>query len=409
MPDQTLPITPQEVARATEQFSHGNLVLMLRFPFWGSLLSHMRVFLTRRVPTASVDSRDRLFINPDFFNTCGISNPTNHSRAFLLAHEVAHPALGIFARLGSRDKLRANIAHDHVINLILKLEDTAWVLPSVLCNEQYSGMAFEEVYDRLPAGAGAHPQFVGDVLTDADLPGEGEVIAIAGNPDVPEGGTNHGANGRDEASAARDVWASRLTSALLSAKARGMLGAGAERLYQAGTAPIIDWTALFRARLDEVVRVGGLDWGSPSRRSCSTGVYSPKEYGLGLDAALYVDTSGSVDARQLGTAFAVIRAAMAYTRGSVRLLEGDAQITSDRKVRSLPEKFTGGGGTSFVPLFEHLRNDRPVRLLVIITDTFGTMPAFRPRFPVFWLVHNEAVASASVPFGTLVPLPPPAS
>jgi predicted metal-dependent peptidase len=61
----------------------------------------------------------------------------------------------------------------------------------------------------------------------------------------------------------------------------------------------------------------------------------------------------------------------------------------------------GGGGTSFVPIFEwiraqHLRPD----LLVYFTDAEGEFPEVEPDFPVLWLVKGKG----KVPWGQRVQL-----
>jgi len=93
--------------------------------------------------------------------------------------------------------------------------------------------------------------------------------------------------------------------------------------------------------------------------------------------------------------------------GRLRWMEGDATILRDEWIDSTPDKIKGGGGTSFVPLFEQTRT-HPPRLLVVFTDTFGEMPGIAPGFPVIWAVYQPAGARGplpAVPFGETIAVP----
>jgi len=82
-------------------------------------------------------------------------------------------------------------------------------------------------------------------------------------------------------------------------------------------------------------------------------------------------------------------------------------IYDDHFPRADAGAHAGGGGTSFVPLFEHLRFS-PTKTLIVFTDTWGTMPEFVPEFPVVWAVYQKAgedVSSRMIPFGEIVAVP----
>ena len=97
----------------------------------------------------------------------------------------------------------------------------------------------------------------------------------------------------------------------------------------------------------------------PARRCDALGYFVPAEETLGCDVTVYVDTSGSVSAEQLQIAVSEIAELLALCAYRVRWLEGDAAVLKDEWISAVPEMVAGGGGTSFVPLFEHLRFSRP--------------------------------------------------
>ena len=67
----------------------------------------------------------------------------------------------------------------------------------------------------------------------------------------------------------------------------------------------------------------------------------------------------------------------------------------------MPSKIKGGGGTSFVPVFEWAeKQDRQPELLVYFTDAEGQFPKQEPVCPTIWLVKGKA----KVPWGQRIQL-----
>jgi predicted metal-dependent peptidase len=57
----------------------------------------------------------------------------------------------------------------------------------------------------------------------------------------------------------------------------------------------------------------------------------------------------------------------------------------------------GGGGTSFIPVFEEIeKRDIKPALLIYFTDLLGRFPEVAPNYPVLWVSTNE---NAVAPFG----------
>jgi predicted metal-dependent peptidase len=67
----------------------------------------------------------------------------------------------------------------------------------------------------------------------------------------------------------------------------------------------------------------------------------------------------------------------------------------------LPRQFAGGGGTSFVPVFDWIvRHGQQPDTLLYFTDADGEFPQEAPNYPVLWLVKGKA----PVPFGRRIQL-----
>jgi len=119
-----------------------------------------------------------------------------------------------------------------------------------------------------------------------------------------------------------------------------------------------------------------------------------------------VDTSGSM----LDVDLARILGAM----NSLARQYSFMVITCDAEVHQVVEEFTprmiqefeGRGGTSFVPVFDYIREHKiQVSALVFFTDLEGEFPVTPPHYPVIWIdtSHHQ---SDDVPFGTVVRFPP---
>jgi predicted metal-dependent peptidase len=165
--------------------------------------------------------------------------------------------------------------------------------------------------------------------------------------------------------------------------------------------PRVPWQTFLDRWVNEELR-DDYDMLRPDRRFVHCGIYLPDLYNEGCEVAVGLDTSGSIDKEEL--AFEVSEASGILRSRNVtrmRLLVCDADVTLDVTLNPwdrLPKDFPGGGGTSFVPVFEALQDKRPA-CLIYFTDTFGDFPDEAPDFPVLWVTRQ---ADVTVPFGKLI-------
>ncbi|WP_407276179.1 VWA-like domain-containing protein [Halothiobacillus sp. DCM-1] len=183
-------------------------------------------------------------------------------------------------------------------------------------------------------------------------------------------------------------------------------GAGAGR-GSAGRPPPTsptDWRALLRLWL---TRRAYLRWqfDRPSRRAVPP-VLLPRLGGRQLALVLAVDVSGSIDPVWIAQFLMEAERLRGQFPMSLRLVTCDNRIHEDRPWNSMPriDGFAGGGGTDFRPVFARVAEDAAVDALVYCTDLFGTWPVHPPRFPVFWLVPQQAGGGQRPmpPFGTVL-------
>jgi hypothetical protein len=129
------------------QLSNTLIYLERHQPFWSYLTYKLQILPDPEVVTACINGRGVLRICPSFFTELPV-----HKKAFLIAHETSHLALGLWWRASHHDKRKANYAHDHVVNLLLtdggrKLD---WFIEGGLLDRTFNGLTYEEVYHRLP-------------------------------------------------------------------------------------------------------------------------------------------------------------------------------------------------------------------------------------------------------------------
>ena len=185
------------------------------------------------------------------------------------------------------------------------------------------------------------------------------------------------------------------------AKMYGRMPAGLELLVDDLLTPKLSWRELLWRYVTQEF-ISDYTWASPNRRYVQHGVYLPGVVRGGLDLAVCVDTSGSIDLNTLSEFFAEIRAiAASYENARVHLIECDAEVTGvyeidERNIKDI--KFRGGGGTLFTPALKKASEFNP-RVCVYLTDGCGDFPTDEPPFPVIWTLTNR---DTETPFGICV-------
>lgn len=159
--------------------------LLLRHPFFGSLLYRHEVLITASVETAAVTTDRVILLNPEFVEKCSAPQ-----LEFLLAHEVMHIVFAHIARRGDRDPVIYNIACDAVINETLIAEGVGEFIAGGIrmLGAQYrtSESIYDEIASRLKPKEKTSPS-IGQGLTlplfPDDLEADGQAGGLAGASD----------------------------------------------------------------------------------------------------------------------------------------------------------------------------------------------------------------------------------
>jgi predicted metal-dependent peptidase len=426
-------VSPEATARgALDKIAAARVWLLKEKPFFGVLARALVVEPKPELASAfRLHADDSLLVHPravlalPFVGLCA-----------RMSHLCLHAALGAYVRRRERTPARWNLAHDLAIEPLLReaaLPAAAGDVPEWL----HAGISAEEVYELLPADASPAPEWCD--LVDAP-PKETEERSPP--PGAPRGTAGDGVNEApsiepdDPASRAPEAaphevrarelaWKMRLAEALEVERASGGKTWGAvpawiDAMVSAQIAPPPSWTlALQRAvaalarsertflrpsrRQSAIAFDAGCDWpevvSMPGRRVVPAG-----------RLVAIVDTSASMDEVTLAVALgAVASAATAEGVDEVRLVQADAEVTSDEVVspadlliRKIAIK--GRGGTSFAPaltmLAKEAQTTRERFTAVYLTDLDGAFPERKAvrGLDVLWVT----TVTRPVPFGRVL-------
>jgi predicted metal-dependent peptidase len=125
-----------------------------------------------------------------------------------------------------------------------------------------------------------------------------------------------------------------------------------------------------------------------------------------IELVVAIDTSGSMSTSDITYVINEIFNMVKDYDSKITIIECDAEIGKiyeAKKARDVQTKVTGRGGTSFLPVIEHINESGKYRnaLLVYFTDGFGDSEIPKPRtFRNLWVVlQDEKYLSLREPYG----------
>jgi len=353
--------------------------LVLDHPFFGCLALRLKMVESKKVPTALTDGKV-LQYNPEFIERITIQEATG-----VLAHEVMHTALGHTWRQGSREPQKWNIAADYAINY--NLLRAGFILPEGrLVNDAFAKMSAEEIYEKMPNC----PQQKGG--KEGIDPGRcGGVVPV---------------RGKEAAEKAKVEMKTAVNQALQVAQ--GTLPQELERQIREVLETVVPWYVLLRDLVEKSAR-NDYSWSRPSRRYFSSSIVLPSLISEELpEVVIAIDTSLSITQEQLSVFAAEASAVLGAYDTTIRVIYCDAKIKGEevftRADLPLELKLIGGGGTSFVPVFELIKDkEYSPSCLIYFTDLAGRFPEWAPSYPVMWLVPKPIDGrERTAPFGDVV-------
>jgi len=396
--------------------SSARTYLTAKIPFLGFLTLRMRPRIANEqdhVPTMAIGPDGTLVLNAEF-----VSNLSEPELRGGLAHEVLHPAMHFFQRLGAKDIRLFNCAHDYAINLIIHefvsghLENSIKLPEGGLLNTKYAQMAAEEIYAQFPrvkiSGSGGGKgkgqkggQSQGNSGGQGQDPGEGEG-SMPGDcrPDLsstPEGKDSAAGDASATERLKRD-WQIAVQAAAQvheSQKGRGNLPGALQIMINEMLNPKVHWAEVLSRWLGENAGNPDLTYQRPSRRSESVGeILIGRRKRNYPDVTILWDTSGSMAGEEK-----IIFPEIAYMCEDLdlrlRVIIIDAAIHADlvdvQEAQTIAENVKGGGGSDFCPAFRRLDEERNDSVVIAFTDGYIGVPQVAPESlkGIVWVITQR--------------------
>ncbi|MGX5914812.1 vWA domain-containing protein [Aliidiomarina sp. Khilg15.8] len=398
-------------ARVREQLKADTTELVYQQPFLAMLLMRLQlvVVVDDRLQTAATDGT-HIFADARFMDQLAQAD-----RVFVLAHEVWHCAMGHFVRRRfmanqARELQFWNCACDFEVNAIVQ-EQLRHLPDFVLYDSEWAGFSAEQIYSRLLKNSET-------IQAEVTTTSSGE----AGNFDVHNPAANDPADDCAEidpefapvaASNPREIadqtemakrWRHYVAQSAQIARQRGAhIPEVAQLAIGRLLRPQLPWTMILRRYVEQTFG-NSPTWQPPNRRYVHQGLYLPGKRAVQLDITVAVDTSGST-MEYLKRFFSELAGILkSFPRIRVQVLECDSAVRQavefdEHNLHQLKDwQPQGGGGTSFVPVFEHIATQQKgqPRLLVFFTDGEGYAPVHAPGYPVLWVLTPMATGPYAV-------------
>lgn len=374
----------QTAAALSQKVSIARVILLERAPFFATLAFHADVKFSTLHDTAWTNGR-HIFFNPDF--AASLSNAAFTS---VFLHEILHCALDHVRRCQNRKAVVWNVAADYVVNALLDengllCNDLPW-----LRDRSYDDHSVEDLYRFLlicmdtptirwypyPAG-----DLIAPVLKDSEI--------------LPDEACN------------RAHWNKAWKHAVVyKSSLHGSVAANLLREVGKPTQPLIEWRIALARYLTSIP----IDFSEFDRRFIHKGVYTETLGELSARVVVCIDTSGSISDNEFNQFISELNALLGCFPGiECQLFYADTELHGPYDLRAgskLPDG-SGGGGTSFVPLFDWLDNQcrKPVDVVFYLTDGWGKFPDTVPPVPVVWVVTPGGACNEHFRFGETIRLP----
>jgi predicted metal-dependent peptidase len=413
-----------------DKMTYAKVRLLIRHKLFGLLLLDFP--LREAVANSGIDTMATDNVNI-FYHSPWVKKLTKNQTMTVVLHEILHIMLKHFMRFDLKniktqeERMMVNYALDYAVNSIIINEmmphDNLLELPTPhLYDEKFKGMNAEKILEILKKEKKENPEQHKERFGGA---GSGEGQEQFDNHDISSEGTQENVKAK-KASTGKSLKDQMgdidkkifKASSGLSAKEKGEVPADMQRLideYLEELEGHVDWRRFIRRKLQEIGK-GQYTTSRCNRAYMPYGFYFPGQTGAKAKVALALDTSGSISNEDITEFLVELRSMLRMMPGLEIVLYGcDSDIHGMARIKGLKNfrksvgnVLTGGGGTSFIPVFKDLaeNKDRDIKALFYFTDGYGDQNQIQDAVPnfkweTFWVLQKEN-RRMDFPFGKKV-------
>ncbi len=369
---------PSDVKLITnKKLDQAKTKLMLENPYFGTLVTSIDLRVNRDIASFRPFG-DVLEYNDEYLEVLSVDEVST-----VLANSAMHQALFHSDRGKDRVSSVWNLASDYAINDLL-VENGFMLPPMANYASRFEMLYAEQIYTIL----------LGELdLQDNDDPQEEK----KSNEEISQ-------EEMPQELLAQEEYELLVEQLNIKLEQHGDLPKGIERFIKSNKAPQISWR-------DELYRYVNAHAKSdyrmfpPSKKHLYRGIALPSIYGEELKIVVAIDTSASIDDELLQSFLAELYEIMqVFTHYVIELIECDAKIQNIQRLtpqEPLEPTLNGGGGTSFTPVFDYIRDlNEDFKFLIYFTDGKGSFPHYKPFIDTLWVMPQKE----ETPFGEILEL-----
>ncbi|SFV58185.1 hypothetical protein MNB_SV-14-110 [hydrothermal vent metagenome] len=350
---------------------------MLENPYFGTLVSSIDLRVNNNIASFR-PLGDVLEYNDEYLEVLSVNEVST-----ILANSAMHQAL--FHSDRGKDKISSmwNLASDYAINDLL-VENGFMLPPMANYASRFEMLYAEQIYTILLGEL--------DLQDNDDEPKDEQQTEQMEEQDIPE------------ELLAQEEYELLVEQLNIKLEKHGDLPKGIERFIESTKEAQISWR-------DELYRYVNSHAKSdyrmfpPSKKHLYRGIALPSIYGEELKIVVAIDTSASVDDELLKIFLAELYEIMqVFTHYVIELIECDTKIQNIQRLtpmETLEPTLKGGGGTSFIPVFDYVEKlNEDFKFLIYFTDGKGSFPNYKPLIDTLWVMPQKE----KIPFGELLEL-----
>lgn len=406
-----------------EKIKYAKVRLLIRHRLFGCLLLEFPIEENNKIPTMATDN------NKIYYGHAFVEKLSKNQVLTCLLHELKHILYKHFMRFRIKDTKNPedakmiNFALDYAINSIIINEmapkDNLLEFPKgVLYDDQFKGWNAEKIIEFLKEEKKKNPKQSQQRMQGASSDDFGQFDDHLSSSQMTEDTIS---NNKKNSNKTRQDQMNDIDKKIFKAAAsmnsinRGVVPADMQRIideYFDELEGHVDWKRFIKRKIQEVGR-GQYTTSKVNRAYLPYGLFLPGQTGSKAKIALALDTSGSITQNDivefLGELKSMLRT-MPFLEivlyGCDAAIQGKTRITGIKNFRNSVNKvLTGGGGTSFIPVFEDLQKtrDKDIKCLFYFTDGYGDQNEIEKtsgigRWETYWVLQKEN-KDKKFPFG----------